>query len=298
MPSSLPGFFPDIMKSHCRREPFHLPTLGDGIDLILGLLDGVHLGASALAGFPSLHTLEYQGTVGFHGVNVFQSDSRNKSMIVTLVNKQERSATAELAKRMVGQKTYHSWPYLQEGLVVAVSDDLNKYELRQAGGGHQVVATPHNPFQAIAWKKSADLVEHHYSKRFGVIIGNVDVLLHVRPLKGESVGKNYNTSLTNSGLKRLDTGALVKDYEAAEKEMNQAFQLAVTDVAFEDERYIVSCLVLPRGGAQPRHRSKMPLQCQRTSPMASESFSWVAWRMVPQLKSLPQPKILWTSRLQ
>jgi 5'-3' exoribonuclease 1 len=41
-------------------------------------------------------------------------------------------------------------------------------------------------------------------------------------------------------LKRLDTGALVKDYEGPEKEMTVAYQMAVSDVTFEDERYVVS----------------------------------------------------------
>lgn len=42
-----------------------------------------------------------------------------------------------------------------------------------------------------------------------------------------------------SGLKRLDTGALVKDYEGPDKEIVIAYQMAVSDVTFEDERYIV-----------------------------------------------------------
>lgn len=184
-PSSSPGFFPDIVQCHCKSSPFNLPTLGDGIDLIMGLIDGVHIGAKALAGFPSLQTLPYAGSLGYHGVNVFQSDSRNQSMVITLTDKQDRVNTADIAKEFLGKQTYHSWPYLQEGLVVAVSDDRFKYELQPAGKSIKVVSAPHNPFQAIQWRKSADRVEHHQSKRFGVIIGNVDVVLHVRPLKGE-----------------------------------------------------------------------------------------------------------------
>ena len=184
-PSSQPGFFPDIITSHCKNEPFNLPALGDGIELILGLLDGAHLGAKALAGFPSLKTLPHQGTLGYHGVNVFQSDSRNQSMIISLTAKHDKTNTADFAKRMVGQKTYHSWPYLQEGLVAAVSDDMFKYELQQMGRTTKVVSTPHNPFQAIAWKKSADKIEHHNSKRFGIVTGNIDVVLHICRLKGE-----------------------------------------------------------------------------------------------------------------
>ncbi|WVQ99991.1 hypothetical protein IAU59_007134 [Kwoniella sp. CBS 9459] len=222
-PSSLPGFFPDLVACRCRNEPFELPSLGDGIDLILGLLDGVHLGASALAGFPSLQTLPHQGTLGYHGVSVFQSESRNQSMIITLTSKHDRPNTSDVAKRLIGQRTFHSWPYLHEGMVVAVSDDMFKYELQQMGKTAKVVSTPHNPFQAIAWKRAADSIEHHNSKRAGVIIGNVEVVLHIRPLKG---------------LKRLDTGALVKDYEGPDKEITQALQLAVNQVTFEDERYL------------------------------------------------------------
>lgn len=222
-PSSQPGFFPDVFKCHCRSSPFNLPKLGDGIDLILGLLDGVHLGAKALAGFPSLDTLPHTGSLGYHGVNVFQSDSKNQSMIISLTAKHDKVSTEQIARKFVGQRTFHSWPYLQEGLVVAVSDDMFKYELQQIGRTTKVVSTPHNPFQAIAWKKEADRVEHHQSKRFGILIGHVDVVLHVRPLKG---------------LKRLDTGALVKDYEGPEREIRQPWQSVVTQVAFEDERYV------------------------------------------------------------
>jgi len=184
-PSSQPGFFPDIVKCHCKDTPFHLPTLGDGVDLILGLLDGVHLGASALAGFPTLETLPHQGTLGFHNVNVFQSDSRNQSMVITVTTKHDRGKTTDIAKKVIGQRTFHSWPYLHEGMINAVSDDMFKYEMLPMGRTLKVVSTPHNPFQAIGWKKSADHTEHFHSRRFGIIIGNVDVILHVRPLKGK-----------------------------------------------------------------------------------------------------------------
>lgn len=41
----------------------------------------------------------------------------------------------------------------------------------------------------------------------------------------------------NLGLKRLDDGALVKDYEGFDKETEQAVQMAVTEVSSEDPRY-------------------------------------------------------------
>jgi hypothetical protein len=45
---------------------------------------------------------------------------------------------------------------------------------------------------------------------------------------------------TATGLKRMDDGSLLKDYAEKEKETEQAIQMAVRQVAFEDERYLVS----------------------------------------------------------
>ena len=41
-----------------------------------------------------------------------------------------------------------------------------------------------------------------------------------------------------TGLKRLDNGALVKDYEGPEKETEQAVQMIVSDVHSEDPRFM------------------------------------------------------------
>ena len=182
-PSSWSGVFPDLSKCRCRMDPFVLPNLGDGVELIQGLLDGVHLGASALAGFPSMKTLPHHAQLGYHGVNVHGQDSKNPSMIISVENSYEGIKGADIAAKMVGQRTFLYWPFLQEGLVVAVSDDLFKYEKR----GDTVTQTPQDPFQLGNWKKKCDRIESHYSKRFGVIVGNIDLLLHVRPLRGEFI---------------------------------------------------------------------------------------------------------------
>ncbi|KAJ7868462.1 exonuclease II [Mycena leptocephala] len=119
-PSSLPGFFPPLYRCTCIMEPFDLPTL-DGLHLIDGLCDGVFLGAAALAGFPSLKTLPHTAVLGFHGVNVHGTESRNKSMVVHIDNPHENRKSEDVAHEFVGTRTF-------EGLVVAVSDALFKYE--------------------------------------------------------------------------------------------------------------------------------------------------------------------------
>ncbi|KAG9014015.1 hypothetical protein FRB94_000212 [Tulasnella sp. JGI-2019a] len=213
-PSSLPGVFPPIVRCHCHMETFDLPTL-DGLHLIEGLCEGVFLGADALAGFPSIKTLQYTATLGYHHVNVFQSDSRNQTMVINIHDTWDGQTASAVAKEVVGKRTFVNWPFLQEGKIAAVSDDLFRYD-----GKH---STPHTPQELGNWKRRADRIQDHYSKRFGVLTGEVELLLHIRPLKG---------------LKRLETGDLIKEYEDADKEVEQAVQMAVMNVVSEDPRYI------------------------------------------------------------
>ncbi|CAA7269491.1 unnamed protein product [Cyclocybe aegerita] len=223
-PSSLPGFFPPLYRCQCVMESFNLPTL-DGLHLVPGLCDGVALGIEALAGFPSIKTLPHTAMLGHHGVNVHGSESRNKSMVIHIENPHEGQKMEEIAKKMIGEKAFIGWPFLQEGQVVAVSDALFKYEkmVVTPNSPPKVVSTPHAPQGLGHWKMKAERIETYYSKRCGVISGNIEVLLHVRPLKG---------------LKRLETGAFVKDYEGPDKETEQAVQMCISEVASEDPRYV------------------------------------------------------------
>ncbi|KAK7006346.1 exoribonuclease 1 [Favolaschia claudopus] len=221
-PSSLPGFFPPLHRCTCLAEPFDLPTL-DGLHLIDGLVSGVFLGASALAGFPSLKTLPHHAALGFHGVNVHGTESKNKSMVVHIDNPHEGRSAQAVAEEMVGRRAFVGWPFLREGLVVGVSDSLFSYEKVVMGGVEKVVGSPHAPHAVGMWRQRAERIEGTYSKRSGVITGGVEVLLHVRPLKG---------------LKRLDDGAFVKDYEGSDKEQEHAVQMALSEVASEDPRFM------------------------------------------------------------
>lgn len=177
-------------------EPFNLPTL-DGLHLVPGLCDGVFLGAAALAGFPSLQTLPHTAMLGHHGVNVHGSESRNKSMIVQITNPYEGRKVQDIAEAMIGERIFIGWPFLQEGLVSAVSDSLFKYEKIQIvkGSPKKVVSNPHSQQGLSLWKTKADKIEHFYSKRCGVITGDIDVLLHVRPLKGKACALSPTSQL-------------------------------------------------------------------------------------------------------
>jgi 5'-3' exonuclease len=49
-------------------------------------------------------------------------------MVVHIKNPYEDTKTEDIAKEMIGKRTFMCWPFLQEGLIVVVSDSLFKYE--------------------------------------------------------------------------------------------------------------------------------------------------------------------------
>ncbi|KAJ5708918.1 hypothetical protein N7493_010252 [Penicillium malachiteum] len=219
-PSSMPGVFPDLPNCHCIENIFDLPTM-DGLIPYHGLMDGVQLGDAALAGFPSLKTLPSVGQLGFHGVCVFQQDSRNESQVITLLDPSNRS-NVELAKAKLGKRVHVGYPFLQEALVIRVSDELFDYILPP--GEQHVVSIPHTPQQIEQWKKKANKIEGTYSKRLGVIIGDVESLVHIQLLKG---------------MIKTDEGAVIKEFaDIPGQETDYAAQVVVDDVINPDARFI------------------------------------------------------------
>ena len=220
-PSSLVDVFPPIAHCHCVENIFDLPAV-EGLEYRAGLTEGALLNESALAGFPSLATLPYTATLGFHGVNVFQQDSRNESMIVNLLGSEMRTKV-ESAKVKLGQRCFVGYPFLQEAKIVQVSDELFDYALAEDGSG-QVVTRHHSPRDIENWSKKSDKIENFYSKRLGILIGPVESTVSVHMLKG---------------LIKTDEGATIKEYgDIPGMETEYASQIIVDEVVNEDERFI------------------------------------------------------------
>ncbi|RHZ49557.1 hypothetical protein Glove_519g79 [Diversispora epigaea] len=216
--SSLPGFFSDVSHCRCSMKVFHLPTL-NGLKLLKGLCNGVKLGIEAMAGFPSLETIPHTGALQQHGVNVFNSESKNETMVITLKNQFENRKTDEIAKEIIGKRIFVGWPFLQEAKVQAISDEYCKYEF---DGVKQITKTVHRSDNLEHWRKKAEKLEHVYNKRFGTITGTVEVVAHVLMLKG---------------LKRLGDGELVKEYANVGDEVEYAMQTTVSNIESEDPRF-------------------------------------------------------------
>lgn len=238
----MPQYFPDLIHCHCLMSRYELPSV-EGKSYRVGLIEGAKVGIHALAGFPSLHTLPYRGHLEQAGVTVFQQASKNDTMVITLQNIYDGKKSEDIAREKIGKKVFVGWPYLREAKVLAVSDGLFRYEYIQVGDGTKLAPIAHGPAQLADYERNSNRIEENYSARLGVVTGEVEVLVHVAPLRG---------------LRRTEEGAMVKDYaeQSAISEVPYAVQTTVAEVHSEDVRYI----------------EKAPLPVEEEFPVNSVAF--------------------------
>ncbi|KAJ3213714.1 hypothetical protein HDU67_002555 [Dinochytrium kinnereticum] len=218
-PSSLPGVFPDIAQ--CTAGLAYI-DIRSPLNPKCGLMPGTFLGASMLSGFPSLHTLPITGTLGFHGVNVFNSESVRESMVVTIGNQYETQGVDDIALKTLGSRVFVGWPFLCEALVTSVMDELFTYSIRPGSQHRELERTPHNQRSQDRFYNNSERIDLFYSKRFGTLIGPIEITVGVRLLKGLKLGED---------------GSLIKDFGSeGSSEVDYALQTVITGVEHEDPR--------------------------------------------------------------
>lgn len=222
IPSSLPGFLPDLFDTHTRIETYTLPSMS-GRRFIKTLPQGVSLGLNAMPGFPSLKTLPFTHKLEKTGVEVHSQPSKDLSMILHMKNQGTTQDLKAYADALIGQTTFIHWPYLFEGLVVGVSDLHHEYRAHWKDMD-VVTQCTQSPYGSPSFDRQQRSLKERYLKRHGMALDRIDVLLHVRPFKGLSHGYD---------------GSIIKQYEPSpQNEVVHPLQLLVSQVRHPDARFM------------------------------------------------------------
>ena len=135
----------------------------------------------------------------------------------------ERRTKVECAKLLLNRRVHVGFPFLQEAKVIKISDELFDYTMPETGPS-EIKITDHSDHEIDQFHKKAERIEKYYSKRLGVLTGDVESVVHVEMLKG---------------LKKLDDGSTIKEFaELPGLETIHASQLIVDQVISEDERFL------------------------------------------------------------
>ncbi|XP_058058704.1 5'-3' exoribonuclease 1 [Anopheles bellator] len=156
--------------------------------LVLGPSSGAILDGYA-KGFPTFKHLPHYGKLKELHVKIFNFASKNESMVVCLDSSAvQLPDTVELAKQLLNQVVYVSWPHLMEAKVVRVSDKSYTYE-----PDSEPIKTAEGMFGM--WCKS---ITEHNDNRLALNVGPIKQLVHVKTCVGtEYVLKDANRFVLN-----------------------------------------------------------------------------------------------------
>ncbi|PLW49008.1 hypothetical protein PCASD_05117 [Puccinia coronata f. sp. avenae] len=136
---------------------------------------------------------------------------QSETIVIEVQNLYEGTKVEDLANSLLDSRVYVGYPFLREAKVTAISDSLFRYDLPPHF--RRCRSTPHNDNVLEKWQRDANGIEYELSKRCGLSMQ--------KPIKG---------------LKRMEDGALVKEYEA--REYDYALQTIVLKVSSIDPRFL------------------------------------------------------------
>jgi len=180
--STLPGQYTSVASisnstAMVQVAPPPLPPGEKGF--IPSFVPGTKVGATGPAGFPTLRTLAVSAELRRAGINVFGMTSRKESLILKVKELPGAAAptAAQVATAVVGQRAWVKWPYLQESLVVAVSNGRQR-----AGAGGEVRSLSSS--EKDEFDRQILTLNTDYLSKQGLELAQIRLLLHVRPCEG------------------------------------------------------------------------------------------------------------------
>jgi len=175
-----PAYFPTIEKSHCKfdlvdRLEWQVPIH----KLNKGLMEGVKLDVF-FPGFPTLKHIRHTARLGKTGVRVFEQASRGENMMLTL-QEQGRPEVRDVARALLGSEVWVGWPHLIEAKVMAVQSCklyIDSKGERETGPNDNVYG------DGQTFQKMCGYIKNQSSGRYGVVVGEVTILVHALPMSG------------------------------------------------------------------------------------------------------------------
>lgn len=185
-PAFLPGYYPSLSNTFFKLQKidpdfFRLPSY----QIHKGLAKGVVLDRIIL-GFPTLRILKHTAQLRNEKVKVFNMMSTKDNMMLTVTANCEKDLQ-NVANDIVGKVIYVGWPHLREALVVAVSDGNTQFlfdKNKSLSNKIAIMKKDMTADESAIWKKQVESVEEHNHERWGILVGDVPILIQAKCLSG------------------------------------------------------------------------------------------------------------------
>lgn len=236
-------------------------------DLYKGLCKEVNL-RSLFYGFPTLRHVPHRGSLQKQGVKVFNRSSANLSMILKLTPREESLSIEQIGKDSIGRVVLVNWPHLCEVLVVQISSDevrfSPKFDIQHEVDSLDLYEKEVGVEEQAEWHREAEYLRDKYLNRFGIDVGETQLLLGAKRLigkkfvvkrSGEVVLEKYWSSTTEQFLYQTS----VKYSKGRNPDQEEHYQL--TDYFCKGEN--VFLLANPHYGSEGKILEVMNLEHPR-----------------------------------
>ncbi|XP_076236219.1 5'-3' exoribonuclease pacman [Calliopsis andreniformis] len=180
-----PEYFPDIVSyasvQLINREDIFVPRE----KLVRGLCPGVKLDTYC-PGFPTLRYIKHTAKLEKARVKVFERPTWKDSMILH-ITPPPPSDLASLASELLGKRIFVNWPHLVEAQVVSVLTCDKKLSLinpEMSYSCENINEEELSGSRVGQWNFQRKLITEVYKSRFGIELGETNVLILARPLVG------------------------------------------------------------------------------------------------------------------
>ncbi|GJQ70278.1 putative 5'-3' exoribonuclease [Trypoxylus dichotomus] len=219
---SAPEYFPTVMPNFTMCDQLSIDDIRIPREkLIKGAYPGVKLDVY-FPGFPTTKHLKYRHRLENGRVKVHEHPSRSDNMILTVEKLTKTPALDVVAREFLGKTVYVGWPHLTEGLVVTVSNKEFRYISIGEPGQYNVVENKGNAEQNWHLEKSG--IDEFYTTRFGIEVGEINILIHAKVLSG----RRYMFSRQ---------GRVTLEKQWAPVTTAYPLQVIVRDIAVHDENH-------------------------------------------------------------
>ena len=140
------------------------------------------------------------------------------------MNQFDGMAPEVIALMLFQSDVFSNYPFILEARIISLSDDVFVYTPKQNKGKVSVLKAPQTADGVRSFETASSKIEEYYSRKKGVVIGDIDMLAKVE----QCVGMNL-----------LNDGSFVRKYERLH-EFELPVQLLVTG-DYHDPRFAV-CL--------------------------------------------------------
>lgn len=204
--STLPGELPDIKNSRVKVEKYVIPQPKDRF--VPALCKGVKSGAQGLECFPTLFSREIAAEPRTIGVCLYQQPSKAPTIVLHLdverfkkihrsfdeeinqtpVDDDRKKEYAENYLNLLGQQVYIGYPYPRIAYISSLSDEFGSYYEEDRNEKRT-----HTPKESEGFRREVGFHRNVLLRKFGMDVGEVDVLLFVKLFKGMEKTKKGST---------------------------------------------------------------------------------------------------------